>query len=128
MKSKKEVNAVMALDNQARFRHFLKQVVDFEQAWSLWSRGWGLMALADQSLVLPLWPAEEYAMLCKSGQWESYEATPIQFHDLINDLLPSLAEDGILCGVFPTPAGDSITLKPSELIVELRRLELEYYG
>lgn len=88
-----------------RFKHFIKSVVDDESAWSLWKDGWGLMAKDDGTLVFPLWPAREYAELSRLGEWSDYEIEQISLADLINELLPKMAERQVVPAVFPTPNG-----------------------
>lgn len=126
-KSAKEIEAVLKLDGPVRFRHFVKQVVDFEQAWGLWSDGWALMADNEEKQVFPLWPAREYAELCRVGQWTEFAPKAIDLNTLVNDLLPSLANDGVLSGVFPTPEGKGVAIDANELAAELIRVDDENY-
>jgi Protein of unknown function (DUF2750) len=126
-KSAKEIEAVLKLDGSVRFRHFVKQVVDFEQAWGLWSDGWALMANNEGKTVFPIWPAREYAELCRVGQWAEFAPKAIELNTLVNELLPSLATDGVLSGVFPTPEGQGVTIDANELAAELIRVDDENY-
>jgi Protein of unknown function (DUF2750) len=126
-KSAKEIEAVLKLDGPVRFRHFVKQVVDFEQAWGLWSDGWALMANNEERLVFPLWPAREYADLCRVGQWTDFAPKAVDLDTLVNELLPSLAKDGVRSGIFPTPEGKGVTVDANELATELRRVDEENY-
>jgi hypothetical protein len=124
--SEREIQAVLGLDGPKRFSHFLKRVADEEVAWGLWHDGWALMANSDDSQVFPLWPAREYAELHRVGEWVAYEARGIPLADLLDQLLPKLAEAGVLAGVFPTPKGKGVTPMPEELAAALRK-ELEHY-
>lgn len=127
-KSDREIQAVLGLDGPGRFRHFVKQVVDFEEAWGLWDNGWALMANDDETLVFPLWPARDYAELNRIGDWENYEARPIELKELLEELLPDFRERGVLPGVFPTPTGKGVTPTPEELASALRSTDAENYG
>jgi hypothetical protein len=127
-KSDKEIQAVLRLDGPDRFRHFIKQVVDFEEAWGLWSDGWALMANSDGAPVFPLWPAREYAELSRIDDWAEYEPRRISLADLLNDLLPGFQERGVLPGVFPIPTGKGVTPTANELASALRASDLESYG
>ncbi|AUX27824.1 hypothetical protein SOCEGT47_084220 [Sorangium cellulosum] len=124
--SEHEIQAVLRLDGPERFRHFVKRVADDQIAWGLWQDGWALMANADGCQVFPLWPAREYAEIHREGEWAAYEARKIPLADLLDELLPRLAESGILPGVFPTPSGKGVTPGPEELAGALRK-ELENY-
>ena len=124
--SEKEVRAVLQLDGQARFDHFVKTVAAWEAAWGLWKEGWALMANSDETRVFPLWPAREYAELFRTGDWIDHEVEEIPLERLLGELLPKLADRGILAGVFPTPAGKGVTCNADELAARLRK-ELENY-
>src|SRR5262245_54358173 len=97
-KSDKEIQAVLGLDGPARFQHFLKRVVDSEEAWGLWKDGWALMRNNDNVMVFPLWPAQEYAALSRLGDWKEYEPKAISLEELMQEFLPKFQEDGILPG------------------------------
>ncbi|WP_437904196.1 DUF2750 domain-containing protein [Sorangium sp. So ce327] len=124
--TEKEIRSVLALDGPARFRHFVKTVVAWEAAWGLWKDGWSLMENDEGIPVFPLWPAREYAELCRAGDWVDYEVEEIPLERLLGELLPKLAERGMLAGVFPTPAGKGVTSSAEELAGLLRK-ELENY-
>ena len=124
--NEKEMHAVLRLDGPARFAHFVKRVVDSEIAWGLWKDGWALMENDDGTRVFPLWPAREYAELLRAGQWAEYEPREIPLADLLDELVPKLAEQGVLAGVFPTATGKGVTPRVEELSASLRE-ELEKY-
>ncbi len=122
----KEIEAVLRLDGSTRYKHFVKRVVDDELAWGLWKDGWALMADGSGQSVFPLWPAREYAELCAVGDWDGYVVEEIALADLIDELLPKLAEREVRPAVFPTPAGKGVTPSASELREALRS-EMENY-
>ncbi len=125
--TEKEIEAVLRLDGPARFSHFIKRVVDSEMAWGLWRDGWALMASDDGRQVFPIWPAREYAALCKVDSWSDYETEEIRLQDLVNELLPRLRSHDVIPGVFPTPGGKGVMPTVEELISALKE-EGEKYG
>jgi hypothetical protein len=125
--TEKEIEAVLRLDGAGRFAHFVRRVVDEERVWGLWQNGWALMEDNSGSRVFCLWPAREYAELCRAGDWVSYEPKEILLADLIDHLLPDLEKDSIQVGVFPTPAGKGPIVTPRELEGPLRS-EMEKYS
>jgi hypothetical protein len=125
--SPKEIESVLKLDGAARFKHFVKRVVDEERAWGLWNEGWGLMADSDGGRVFPLWPAREYAQLCAVGEWAGYVPTEIPLCDLLEELATKLLARATAPGIFPTPEGKSVAVPVNELIDALRA-EMEKYG
>jgi len=124
-----EIESVLRLDGPERFRHFVKRVADSERAWGLWNDGWALMENDDGTKVFPLWPAQEYADLHRTGDWAGYQAREIEVDSLLDELLPRLAESGTLAGVFPIPRGKGVTPSLAELSKairdELGRYEVE---
>jgi len=127
-RSEKEIQAILRLDGPARFNHFVKRVVDFEEAWGLWKDGWALMKNDEGTLIFPLWPAREYAELNRIGDWAEYEPKGISLAELLDNLLPSFTERGVLPGVFPTPGGKGVTPTAEELAVSLRKIDVKNYG
>lgn len=122
----RESEAVLRLDGPTRYNHFVKRVVDDEVAWGLWNDGWALMVDEAGQSVFPLWPAREYAELCAVGEWDGYMAEEIPLTDLIEELLPKLAERKVRPGVFPTLTGKGVTSTAPELAGALRT-EMEKY-
>lgn len=124
--SEKETEGVLKLDGEGRFERFVKVVVDREQAWGLWDDGWVLLEDDTGTRVFPLWPAKEYAALCRTPDWVNHEPTPIALDDLLGELLPKLRAQGVLPGVFPTPSCRGVTPDPGSLEAALRK-EMERY-
>lgn len=122
----KEIEAVLRLDGPTRYKHFVKRVVDDELAWGLWNDGWALMEDEAGQYVFPLWPAREYAELYAVGEWSGYLPEEIPLSDLMDELLPKLAEREVRPGVFPTPTGKGVTPTVLELLGALRT-EMENY-
>ncbi len=60
------------------------------------------------------------------AEWAEYEAREIPLGQLLDEIIPTLAEKGILPGIFPTPNGKGVTPTPEELVAALRK-ELENY-
>jgi hypothetical protein len=124
--TEKEIDAVVRLEGPQRFEHFVKRVVDEQRVWGLWEDGWATMADDDGELVFPVWPAAEYAFLCAREEWAHYVAKEIALEEFLNVVIPDLAEQGALAGVFPTPAGQSVTPPLADLEAALRE-ELSTY-
>jgi hypothetical protein len=100
--SAKQMEALLKLPGPGRYDHFIKSVVDREQAWGLWNNGWAMGRDDAQRSTFPLWPAREYAALSAVGEWAGYQAAEIPLDDLINELLPKLERDGVQASIFRT--------------------------
>ena len=122
----KEVEAVLKLDGPSRFKYFVKWVVDGRRAWGLWNDGWALSEDDDGVTVFPLWPAREYAELCRTDQWADFQPEEIPLEDLLNVLAPMFIEEGTRPGIFPTPVGKGVIPTVDELRAALRE-EMKRY-
>ena len=127
--SDKEFAAVTQLDAAARYRHFLKRVADWQEAWSLYEDGWMTMHDDEGRLLLPLWPARRYAEAHRLPGWgEAAEARSISLDRLLENWLPGLKADGRGVSIFPV-AGKESSIQPSLDDFERDlRAELERYG
>lgn len=124
--SEKQIEAILALPNDKKFKHFIKTIVAWEQVWGLYEGGWALAATSDNQPVFPLWPAKEYASLCACKEWSGYEPKFISLNEFTEELLPQLRKDGVLPGVFYTPNGQGVTPPIDELLKAIEA-ELERY-
>lgn len=122
----KQIEAVLALPGSQRFDHFVKVVADWQQAWGLYRDGWALAAADDGVPVFPLWPAKEYAQICAASEWAGHEPTAIPLDTLMDELLPTLKDDGVHVGVFFAPSGKGVTVPPEDLAAALGA-ELQNY-
>lgn len=125
--SPKQIEAVLKLDGPGRYDHFIKHVVDCEQAWGLYNDGWAMGSDHEDNPTFPLWPAREYAARCAEADWAEFEPTPIPLAELIDELLPNLRDDGVTPSVFRTPDGQSAMPSVDDLLADLAR-EMEQYG
>lgn len=124
--SERQIASVISLPGEERFKHFIKVVVDREEAWGLYQDGWAMASTNDGQSVFPLWPREVYATLCAVGEWKEYKPKPITLSDVIEVLLPKLKVENALPGIFYTPSGRGVTPSVERLIDELKQ-ELTNY-
>ncbi len=124
--NRKQIEAVMTLPGPKRYSYFIKVAADWEEIWGLYADGWALAATDDDQPVLPVWPAKEYADLCANGKWSGYVPKSISLESFMGELLPNLAKDGVLPGVFYTPSDRGIVPSVDALLAELNA-ELSLY-
>jgi hypothetical protein len=124
--SERQIEAILSLPGEDRFKHFVKVVVDTEEAWGLYQDGWAMAITDNNQPVFPLWPAEEYARLCAVDKWEAYQTRSISLCDILEVLLPNLRKDGTLPGILYSPSGEGVT--PSiEKLEDALREEMSRY-
>lgn len=117
-----EVRQLLALPAADRAVTFFQLVADWEEAWGLKdSAGW---IVARETNALPLWPHAALAEACARGPWEGAAPEAIPLRELLDDLLPLLAEDGIAVAVFPAPGEAGMVMQPGEVRERLEK-ELE---
>jgi hypothetical protein len=124
--NQKELESVLKLDAPKRYNYFIKKVVDFEICYALFKDGWIIVATSDNQIAFPLWPLQEYAEICKSGEWENAEIVAIPLDELINQLLPSLEKDNISTAIFYTPENKGVVVSCIQLKNDLRE-EIKKY-
>jgi hypothetical protein len=73
----KETNAVIKLPGTTRYTYFIKRVADQNQVWGLWKEGWAMGRTDEEMPTMPIWPAREYAELCKFGDWSDFQPRSI---------------------------------------------------
>lgn len=117
--SPNQIESILALDGPSRYDHFIKHVVDCEQAWGLYNDGWVMGSDDAESPTFQLWPAAEYAALSAIGEWSDFEPAEIPLDDLVRELLPKLKEDDIGLSIFRTPEGQSVMPSVDQLLDDL---------
>lgn len=123
----KEIESVIRLPGDKRYAYFIKKVADQNQVWGLWNEGWAMGMTDDGTRTSPIWPAKEYAELCRIGDWRDFEPKPIPLQEFILEMLPDLAKEGIRVSIFDTPTEGSVLVSDEDLIngleAELSKIE-----
>lgn len=98
-----EARQTLALPVADRYRSSIMLIVDWEEAWGLKDENGWIVRGNHGEETFPLWPHSAFAQACAQGAWEGAVPGAIPLDDLLESLLPLLAEDGILVEIFPTP-------------------------
>lgn len=122
----KQMETVLALPKDQRFETFIKVVADWEEVWGLYRVEWARTQADDGTTVFPLWPAKEYAQVCAQHEWKGFEPRAISLSEFMEILLPKLKRQGVLPGVFFTPASEGVT-PPIDALIAALQLELQNY-
>ncbi len=125
--SDKELEGVTSLGGPERYSHFVRQVADFGEVWSLRSEeGW--VATADDAgqNAFPVWPHRRYAESFATGAWADTAATPIPLDAWLDRWLPGLAQDRRLVAVFPVAPSRGVMVAPERLQADLRQELVRY--
>jgi hypothetical protein len=117
--SDERLQAVLELPPFRRHAWFLQRVREAGEVWGLYAEGWALAFDDEGRDVLPLWPTATAARLCATRLWEGFEPRRIPLPELVEVLLPELAQEGIPVGVFFTPTGEGWPVTAAELRTQL---------
>jgi hypothetical protein len=122
-----ELAAVTALPAADRYSHFVEQVADWEEVWSLRGPGGWLLAGDDAGVqLMPVWPHARYAAACAVAAWEGAEPTPIPLDRWLEAWTPGLAKENRQVAVFPTPSGQGVAVTPDRLRDDLLEAREQY--
>ena len=61
-----------------------------------------------------------------ANEWAEYQPKSFSLDDFINELLPNLKADGVLPGIFYTPADNGVTPIVEQVLADLQE-ELKSY-
>ncbi len=106
-------------DLKARYRQFLKLAVENKLVWGLFRDGWALSRDEQGESTFPLWAEREFAERSAHGPWQGYEAAEIPLDDLLEQLLPQLARDGLKTSISPTADEPALAPSIAQLILDL---------
>lgn len=110
-----------ASHDAVRYQQFVEGAAAQHKAWGLWRDGWALSGGEAGGLVFPLWASLEQAKKCAAGPWSGFEPEEIPAEDLLEQLLPQLARDGVQPSISPLPDGAPLTPSIATLISDLER-------
>jgi hypothetical protein len=114
-----EVEELLALPPEDRAIQFFQLLADWEEAWGLKDpAGWVVPRATD---ALPLWPHPTFAAACAAQSWTDATPEPVAIDELLIDLLPLLAADGLRVAVFPSLEDPGLLLTPVEFADRLER-------
>lgn len=119
--SPQEFAAVSKLPGRERYAHFIKQVADAEEVWSLASdTGWVIAGDDDGRESVPVWSHPDYAAACAIGEWAGNTPEVILLDEWIDAWLPGIEGDGRSIAVFLVPGETSAaTVEPARLGLDL---------
>lgn len=122
-----EFAAVSAMPGSERYSHFLQQIADWEEVWSLRGPdGWVLAAADDGRPLVPVWPHARYAEACALDGWAATSPQAIPLDRWCEVWLPGLARDGRGVAVFPLAGRASVAVDPERLAADLAEIMESY--
>jgi hypothetical protein len=125
--SDEEIKSVLALGGAKRYGYCVEKAADQQQLWSLrQDDGWALASDDAGRELVPVWPHEEFALVCVNGIWKSYQAKAINLDSWLDRWIPGMEKDSRLVVVFPTPRDKGVAVEPSRFAADLREASSQY--
>jgi hypothetical protein len=124
-----QFRAVSALPAGERYGHFIRQVADWQEVWSLRDEdGWRLVGDDQGQQCMPVWPHERYAKACSTGEFSGCTAEPIPLDRWLDEWLPGARDRGWKIAVFPVSDAQErgVVVEPQLIDTDLRA-ELAQY-
>lgn len=113
----KELETVMGLNASKRYEYFIKKVVDAEEIWGLFSKGWVEAEDNHGNRVLPFWPKWEFANVSIIDEWNNCIPKSITLDEFINKWIPGMQKDGMKPCIFYTDNDRGIIVDINTLFI-----------
>ncbi|PJG57631.1 DUF2750 domain-containing protein [Aeromonas cavernicola] len=124
--NQKQIEAVLALSSEERYKHFIKVIADWQEVWGLYHDGWALAETDTGEISFPMWPAKEYAAICAENEWGGYVPEAFSLDDLLGELLPNMKNDNVVPCIFYTTLDKGVVTTIEQLSYDLNE-ELKRY-
>lgn len=121
----KEIEAVLNLNKQKRYKYFIKKVVDNERIWGLYNGKWKLVDDCGKSYLV-LWPYKKFIELCTKTDGTKYSPKQIDIDYFVEEMLEELKDNDINICVFLTKNDSGLCLDADNLEKDLLE-EMEGY-
>ncbi|NIR62109.1 MAG: DUF2750 domain-containing protein [Gammaproteobacteria bacterium] len=117
-----EFEAVQLMGAEERYRYFIEQLVESQEAWGLWSNegGWWHTRDGEGNAALALWPHSRYADAFAKSMETDPTPKLIPLATLLDTFVPRLAKDGMTLAVFPVADGEGHAITPEEFREQLQ--------
>ena len=123
-----EFAAVTALPASQRDEHFIKQVADLQEVWSLrGAAGWVVAGDSQGRECVPVWPHSRYAQACAQGKWEGTEPASIPLDRWLEAWTPGIIRDGRAVAAFLTASDQGVVVSAERLRDDVQE-ELNRYA
>ena len=116
-----EFRALLSAPRDKRYRYFLNHAADEQRVWTLADESDRLaVAVTDEARFIPLWPHKRYVENdLARGPWHDVAPIGVHMDDVLDQIIPEAAEEGVLFAVFPGEDGQFV-VAPDELERDLR--------
>ncbi|OMH25277.1 hypothetical protein BGP75_26115 [Motiliproteus sp. MSK22-1] len=122
-----QLESLLALSSEERYRHFLEKVADWEQLWGARDeQGWLVQATSTNQAYISLWPHPAFATDAIRRHFPGNFEEEIDFEYLLNEWLPLLKQENIKISIFPDRQWHSVLVDVEKFESDLRQ-EMKKY-
>ena len=117
-----QLEALLALPSEERYRHFLEKVADWEELWGARDeQGWLVQATSDGQTYITLWPHPSFAQDAIRRHFPGNFEEEIDFEFLLEQWLPLLKQESIKVSVFPNRQCHSVLVDADKFRADLEQ-------
>lgn len=123
----KEIEAVSQLEAFQRYEYFIKRVADSEKMYTLVDEN-GTFAIADieNSAVLSVWSASEFAEENVVDEWRSFSVKEITLEEFEEEIIDMIEKNNWLMNVFSIKGKSGFIVDINEFAKDLS-IEMQKY-
>jgi len=125
--SEKEIESVSSMEAFKRYQYLIKRIADSEKVYTL-QDGYGNEALSilNESKLVPIWSAEEYAAKSTVGAWANFHIVEVYLDDFLEMIIEESEIQDFLLNTFPVDDGTGFLVRPSMFARDIQN-ELTQY-
>ena len=117
-----DLHSILHLSSPARYEFAVKTIAKTRLLWSLkGAGGWALAGSANREELMPIWPDESFAHVCRSGEWEGHSPESISLDVFLERWVPGLQRDARFIAVFPRPDNKGAEVSPARFAADILR-------
>ena len=113
--------ALLALDADQRYDHFIQAVVAAGELWILRDAEGCMLLTADDDECIPVWPSAELAQMWAEQEWAGCQPEAISVKRWLDNWVKGMTEDGRAVAVFPLPEAIGVVEDPADVADNLLR-------
>ena len=113
--------ALLALDADQRYDHFIQAVVAAGELWILRDAEGCMLLTADDDECIPVWPSAELAQMWAEQEWAGCQPEAISVKRWLDNWGKGMTEDGLAVAVFPLPEAIGVVEDPADVAEALLR-------
>lgn len=106
MPTVKEIEEVLKLDAEKRFRYTIKRIADWQSVWIIGTTN-GLKTYSDDNgqIYFPIWPFGEFAALCCTDMYLDCKPEALELDFFRKEYVQDFKERKVKLAIFPLPTG-----------------------